>query len=202
MPRPKQRTPELRAQLLDCALTLFEQDGPRAVTARAVAAAANSSVPAVYELFGDKQGLARALFFAGFRRLHARFETLEGDDGQGADARAELEATWWAIRSFAGDHPALAQLMFGRAFTEFDPGPQDLRAGDGTRRHIVGRVRRYLAPFDDAPSPTDAAHLLLATAQGLALQEQGGWLGQSEASRRRRWQLGLDCWLRGLVPDN
>ena len=31
-------------------------------------------------------------------------------------------------------------------------------------------MRRYLAPFDDAPSPSDAAHLLLATAQGLAVE--------------------------------
>src|ERR1700722_6284803 len=70
MPRPKQRTPELRDRVLSAALELLSSVGVAGFTARSVARAAQTSTPAVYELFGDKRGLVRELYFAGFRTLH------------------------------------------------------------------------------------------------------------------------------------
>jgi hypothetical protein len=37
--------------------------------------------------------------------------------------------------------------------------------------------------------------VVLATCQGLALQETAGWLGTSAASRHRRWDLAADLLL-------
>ena len=59
VPRPKQRTSELRDQVLRVALDLLSRDGVAGFTARAVAQSAATSVPAVYELFGDKAGLVQ-----------------------------------------------------------------------------------------------------------------------------------------------
>jgi AcrR family transcriptional regulator len=71
MPKPKQRTPALGEQVLAAALRIIERDGVIALTARRLAAEAGTSPPAVYELFGDKTGVVRAIFFAGFEQLGA-----------------------------------------------------------------------------------------------------------------------------------
>ncbi len=71
MPRAKQRTPELRDRLLEVAVATLNDEGVARLTTRRVAEQAGTSVPAVYELFDDKAGLVRAIFFEGFRMLGA-----------------------------------------------------------------------------------------------------------------------------------
>ena len=81
MPRPKQRTPELRDRLLQVAVVALNEDGLSGFTTRRVAEQAGTSVPAVYELFQDKPGLLRAVFFEGFRMLcHRLLAVPETDD--------------------------------------------------------------------------------------------------------------------------
>ena len=53
-------------------------DGIAGFTTRRVAQEAETSTPAVYELFGDKAGLVREVFFEGFRLLRRRFDELDG----------------------------------------------------------------------------------------------------------------------------
>ena len=69
MPRAKQRTPELRDRVLEVAIATLGEEGIARFTTRRVAERAGTSVPAVYELFDDKAGLVRAMFFEGFRLL-------------------------------------------------------------------------------------------------------------------------------------
>jgi AcrR family transcriptional regulator len=196
MPRRKQRTPALRELVLTSALSTFEEVGVEGFTARKVAQDANTSVPAVYELFGDKAGLIRELFFDGWRRLRDELEGLATTD----DARRDVEETIWALRRFVRGHAALAQLMFSRPFADFDPGPRDRAGGDAVRELIVDRVRRCVSQRVIEGDPTDVAHVLLAVAQGLAAQESAGWLGSSAASRDRRWALAVAATLDGLAP--
>ncbi|HEX4019487.1 MAG TPA: TetR/AcrR family transcriptional regulator [Frankiaceae bacterium] len=196
MPRAKQRTPELRERVLAAGLAMLARDGAAALTTRAVAQAAGTSAPAVYELFGDKAGLVREMFFTGFRRLHQRL--LERDTG--SDPRAKLIGLALTFRAFAGDEPGLAQLMFSRPFAEFDPSPQDARAGAAVRGHVVDRVSAALRAGVLAGDAVDIAHVLLATVQGLAVQEAGGWLGSTPASLERRWALAVESVLLGLRP--
>jgi AcrR family transcriptional regulator len=102
------------------------------------------------------------------------------------------------LRDFALDNPALAGLMFSRAFAEFDPGPGERRAGAAVREFIVARVRRCIDAGAVAGDPADVAHVLLAVAQGLILQETAGWLGTSRASMDRRWDLAAAALADGL----
>jgi hypothetical protein len=44
----------------------------------------------------------------------------------------------------------------------------------------------------------DIAHVLLALAQGLAVQELGRWLGPTGPSVERRWKLGVGAVLSGF----
>jgi AcrR family transcriptional regulator len=195
MPRAKQRTPELRERVLQAALEMLTNDGITGFTTRRVAEEADTSTPAVYELFGDKAGLVREVFFEGFRMLHRKLQQLEPTD----DARADLVSVVSVLRTFARENPVLADLMFSRPFADFDPGPSERQAGADVRGLIVGRVHRCVEAGVLAGQPTDIAHVLLAVAQGLALQETAGWLGSSRASMDRRWKLAVEAMLTGLA---
>jgi AcrR family transcriptional regulator len=198
MPRAKQRTPQLKRHVLEVSLELLESEGVEAFTTRRIAARAETSMPAVYELFGDKAGLVRALFFEGFRQLHDTLYELDS----GPDPRADLVTTLTAYRAFARDHPQLTAVMFSRPFADFDPGPLERKAGAAVREFIVGRARRFLEKARSRASETDVAHVLLALVQGLAVQEAAGWLGTSRASVERRWALAVDALLEGLAPSH
>ena len=196
MPRPKERTPELRDHVLRTAVATLAAEGVAGFTARRVAEGAATSVPAVYELFGDKAGLVREVFFEGFRQLSRGFGELAPTD----DPRADLIRTIDSFRSFVRANPELSQVMFSRPFADFDPGPDELRGSASVREHIVGQVRRAVLAGLIAGDETDIAHVLLALAQGLSTQETGGWLGTTRASRDRRWALALRATLDGLAP--
>ncbi len=196
MPRTKQRTPELRDRVVQVAVEMLASDGVAAFTTRRVAQEAATSTPAVYELFGDKAGLVREVFFEGFRMLRHRFAQLEDSD----DPRADLLRLVDLFREFARANPVLTEVMFSRPFADFDPGPDELAAGSSVREFILSRVRRCIDAGVVAGDETDIAHALLALAQGLALQERAGWLGTTETSVDRRWALAFRAALDGLGP--
>ena len=195
MPPAKQRTPELRDHLLRVAVDVLARDGVIGFTTRRVASAAETSPPAVYELFGDKAGLVRAVFFEGFRLLRARLDEVPVTD----DARADLVGLAFALRRFVADNPVLAAVMFSRPFADFDPTPDESEAGAGVRRLVVRTVRRAVADGALHGDPTDVAHGLLALGLGLAAAEQAGRLGTSRASQDRRWATAVDALLTGYA---
>jgi len=94
----------------------------------------------------------------------------------------------------------LAEVMFSRPIADFDPGPDELRAGGSVRELVVARVQRAIDVGVVAGDATDIAHALVALAQGLAAQETAGWLGTSKASMDRRWTLAVRAMLDGLTP--
>jgi AcrR family transcriptional regulator len=187
MPRTKQRTPELRDRLLRAALDLLAESGAAGLTARSLAMRAETSPPAVYELFGDKGGVVRALYFEGFRRLAADLSALRETD----DPVADLWALAAAYRSFVRNNRDLAEVMFSRPFTDFAPGPEELAATSSVRILVVDRVRRSINSRRLHGDETDIAHVLVSLVQGLAFAEAAGRLGTSTESVERRWRLGV-----------
>jgi len=196
VPRAKQRTPELRHRLLQAAVTMLADNGVAGLTTRRLAREAETSPPAVYELFGDKSGLVREVFFEGFRMLHRRFGELQNTDDPMDDLLAVVEV----FRGFVRQNPVLADVMFSRPFADFDPGREERSAGASVREFVVGRVARCVERGLLAAEPTDAAHALVALVQGLASQERAGWLGTSAESVDRRWELAVSALLSGLRP--
>src|SRR6266705_3148662 len=110
MPRAKQRTPELRERVLHVALATLAADGVTGFTTRKVAQQASTSTPAVYELFGDKAGLVREVFFEGFRLLGQRLGSL----AESGDPHADLVSVIEVFREFARANPVLTEVMFSR----------------------------------------------------------------------------------------
>jgi AcrR family transcriptional regulator len=196
MPRAKQRTPELRNHLLDVAITTLSTDGIAGFTTRRVAERAGTSVPAVYELFDDKAGLVRAMFFEGFRLLGAELAQVPETD----DPLADLERLVPVFRLFCRAYPRLAQVMFSRPFADFEPGADELAAGASVREAFIGRIQRCIDAGVLAGDVTDIAHVLLALAQGLAVLELGRWLGPTGPTVERRWKLGMTSLLAGFRP--
>src|SRR5262245_65074276 len=103
---------------------MLASEGVAGFTTRKVAQEAATSPPAVYELFGDKAGLVREIFFEGFRMLRRPFDSLS----ETGDPRADLARVVPAFRAFLRANAVLSALTFLRGFTDFDPGPDDPEA--------------------------------------------------------------------------
>ncbi len=196
MPRAKQRTPEMRERVLQAAMDMLASDDVAEFTTRRLAQRAGTSTPAVYELFGDKAGLVREVFFESFRLLRQYLDEVRPSQ----DPRGELILVIESLRMFAREHPALTDLMFSRPFADFDPGPAERQAGDEVRLFIVAAVRRCVHAGVLEGDEVDIAHVIVAMAQGLAAHETAGWLGTSQESRDRRWDLAVTALLDGLRP--
>jgi AcrR family transcriptional regulator len=193
MPRAKRRTPELAARVLRCALELIDSEGLRALTARRLAADAQTSPAAIYELFGDKAGVIRAMFFAGFELLG---ESLGEADGDADPLEALLELAQ-RYRAFILARPALSALMFSRPFASFDPAPEESAAGAAVRQRIVAAVEDAVNAGRVDGDPVDIAHAYVALVHGLAAAEASDRLGRSEQTVQRRWDLGVRALLAG-----
>lgn len=194
MPRTKLRTTELRDRVLIAAVGLLAEEGAAGLTARSLAARAETSAPALYELFGDKSGVVRELYFEGFRRLFAELSALAETE----DPVGDLWALATTYRRFVRSNRELAEVMFSRPFTDFSPGPEDLDATSSVRILIVGRVRRCIDAGRLRGDETDVAHVFVALVQGMAFAEAAGRLGTSTESVERRWRLAIGTLLNGF----
>jgi AcrR family transcriptional regulator len=193
--RPKLRDAKLREHVLERAVATLEHEGPSALRARHVASAAGTSTAALYELFGDKAGLVRALFYEGFRQLADLLDEVPVSEAP----RAGVVALLAGSRRFAVERPMLFEVMYARPFGEFAPTPDDLRVAGRIYDLVVHRVGRWLSGVGASIDPVDAAHVLIALNRGLIASELAGILGRSDRSRERRWQLAVDAQLDGLA---
>ncbi|MEV7044546.1 TetR/AcrR family transcriptional regulator [Amycolatopsis sp. NPDC051061] len=196
MPRVKQRTDALRERGVASALALLAEEGVAGLTTRTVARRADASVPAIYEVFGDKAGLIREVFFEGFRLLGDDLAALPADAGPLEALLALAEA----FRRFVVTRPVLAQIMFSRPFVDFDPTGDEDKAGIKVRKIFVQRVRNAVEAGVLAGDATDLAHVFFAYVEGMATAESARRLGSSKQSVDRRWRLGLTALITGLGP--
>lgn len=98
---------ETRANLIEVAARLLREEGPSAVTTRAVAQAADVQAPTIYRLFGDKDGLLEAVAEHVFATYVAG-KALAADDG---DPIADLRAGWDTHIGFGLANAGLFGLM-------------------------------------------------------------------------------------------
>jgi AcrR family transcriptional regulator len=194
MPRVKQRTDALRERGLASALALLDEEGVGGLTTRTVAQRANASVPAIYEVFGDKAGIVREVFFEGFRRLGDELASIP----PAPDPVEGIRRLAGAFRAFLLANPILAQIMFARPFADFDPTKDEARAGVRVRKVFVQYVRDAIDSDLLTGDPTDLALVLFTYIEGMAAAENAHRLGGSRQSATRRYRLGLDALLAGL----
>lgn len=101
--------PSTRERILLAAADLLADSGGEDVSTRAVAAAAGVQAPALYRLFGDKQGLLDAVTAHGFESYLAQKKAAQptGDPVQ------DLRDGWDLHTGFGLSHPAFYVLMYG-----------------------------------------------------------------------------------------
>ncbi|SHN47245.1 TetR/AcrR family transcriptional regulator [Cryptosporangium aurantiacum] len=197
MARPRNRDyVELRHELVDAGGRLLAAEGPSALSTRRVAQQAGVSTTAVYSLFGDKAGLVREMFLAGFERLGEAFAAVPRTD----DALGDLLALGRAYRTSALTNPHLYELMFGRPVPEFRPDAETGALIQPTFDTLVAAVVRCVneGVFEPA-EPLDLAVRINALAHGLCSLELRGALGGADEARRH-WDGAFDALLRGLAP--
>jgi AcrR family transcriptional regulator len=127
---PRDRT---RAHLIAVAAHLLATEGPDAVTTRSVALAAGVQPPAIYRLFGDKNGLLDAVAEHGLATYVGRKQV----DPE-ADPVQSLRAGWELHVGFGLANPELFRLMHTALRTP--RGRAVAAAGVGVLRARVHRV--------------------------------------------------------------
>lgn len=194
MPRPKQRTAALRDHVLSSSVDLLAREGAAGFTARNVARSAGTSTPAVYELFGDKAGLVKAVCFEGFALLADHLRAV----GETEDPLADVVSVVQAYRTFVLANPVLTEVMLSRPFSEFDPTEAEREAGAAVRGFVVDRVRRCVEAGLLVGDPVDVAQAVFALTQGLAMAESAHRLGTTQQTIDRRWDVAICALLTGL----
>ncbi|GAA1707594.1 TetR/AcrR family transcriptional regulator [Nonomuraea bangladeshensis] len=164
---------ELRSRLLDVAVNLLETDGPESLTMRRIAAEAGCTTTVIYTMFGNREGLAEALYLEGFERFRRFLESVP----QRRDPLEHLNALGPAYREACLAEPGYYSLMFERAIPGFEPSER-ARTLARAALNILDRViadcisAGYLAPTQ----PRKVADALWAAAQGAISLERAGHL--------------------------
>ncbi|MEV5894823.1 TetR/AcrR family transcriptional regulator [Nonomuraea fuscirosea] len=150
---------QTRHRVIEAAADLLAREGRDAVTTRAVAVAAGVQAPAIYRLFGDKEGLLEAVAEYGFTKFLASKRV----DPDPTDPVEDLRAGWDLAVEFGLANPALYTLMYGEPSTFTSPAFQ---AGMEILR---GRIRRLAAGGWLRVGEELAVALIHATARGAVL---------------------------------
>src|SRR5262245_30606737 len=109
MGRPKEHGSETREALLNAAGAVLQAEGATAVTVRRVAQEVGTTTRAVYSLFGDKNGLMKALYHEAAETMRRHHEAVpEGDDPV-----ADIVELALAYRAAALEQPDLYWLFIG-----------------------------------------------------------------------------------------
>lgn len=194
MPRPRNRDyAELRRDLVDAGGRLLAEEGPTALSTRRVAQQVGVSTTAVYHLFGDKAGLVREMFLAGFERLAEAFGAVPRTD----DPLADLLALGAAYRASAVANPHLYELMFGRPVPEFTPDAEAGARIQPTFDALIAAVARCVESGVLRGEPEDVAVQLNALVHGLSSLELRGALGPPDVAGAH-WDRAIGSMVRGL----
>ncbi|MDQ1746338.1 MAG: hypothetical protein QOD07_601 [Frankiaceae bacterium] len=174
VPAVKTHTADLAARLVDEAGRLLAREGAAALTLRRLATASGTSTMAVYTLFGDKQGLLRAMYRTGFDRLGAALRTAAATQDDPVEA---LVALGQAYRDTALANPHLYGLMFGTAVPGFVPDDDAKAVADAAYEPLVEGVRRCLHAGTMAGTAAERIALhLWSVSHGMVSLELAGHL--------------------------
>ncbi len=102
----------MRAKLVEVAARLLREQGPAAVTTRGVAEAAGVQAPAIYRLFGDKDGLLEAVaehVMATY--VSAKAAIVDAATADAVDPLEDLRTGWQTQINFGVANPTLFRLL-------------------------------------------------------------------------------------------
>lgn len=130
----------VREGIILAATRLLQENGPDAVTTRAVAAGASVQAPTIYRLFGDKDGLLNAVA----QHIFATYVADKAVSDQSEDPLADLRLGWNTHLEFGLANPGLVALMSSSSLNT--PSPATIAGFEILRRRVervavAGRLR-------------------------------------------------------------
>ncbi|MCT2583455.1 TetR/AcrR family transcriptional regulator [Actinophytocola gossypii] len=149
-----------RERIIEAAIALLGEGGRDAVSTRAVSAAAGVQAPAIYRIFGDKQGLLDAVATHGFE-AYLRSKTAQPPTD---DPVADLRRGWDLHVEFGLTNPALYTLTYG----DQRPGVEPPAARQASAI-LAGLIHRIAAAGRLRVPEEQAAHLAHAGGRGVTL---------------------------------
>src|SRR5215203_1814232 len=106
------RRSDTRSRIVDVAARLLREQGPAGVTTRGVAEAAGVQAPAIYRLFGDKDGLLDAVAeHVMATQVSGKEAVVQAASADGVDPLDDLRAGWEAQIEFGVANPGLFRLL-------------------------------------------------------------------------------------------
>ncbi|GAA3638503.1 TetR/AcrR family transcriptional regulator [Kineosporia mesophila] len=152
------RRSDHRARIVDVAARLLREHGPAAVTTRGVAEEAGVQAPAIYRLFGDKDGLLDAVaehVMATF--VSAKAAHVEKVSAADVDALEDLRAGWEMQIDFGLTNPALFRLLSDPDRVLHSPSARAGKRVLEARVHRVARTGRLRVSEERAVNIIQAA---------------------------------------------
>ena len=149
---------DARSKIVDVAARLLHGQGPSAVTTRGVAEAAGVQAPAIYRLFGDKDGLLEAVaehVMATY--VSAKAAGMHAASADGVDPLDELRAGWRAQIDFGVANPSIFRLLSDPDRVRHSPAAQAGRLVLETRVHRIALTGRLAVSEQRAVSLIQAA---------------------------------------------
>jgi AcrR family transcriptional regulator len=151
--------PGTRERIIDAAAQLLNEHGPSAVTTRAVAVGAGVQPPAIYRLFGDKDGLLEAVAeHVMTTYVEAKAGIVDAAAADGVDPLDDLRAGWLTQLEFGLANPDVFRLLS-------EPGRVlNSPAAAAGRRVLEKRIRRV----------AESGRLRVSEQRALGLVQAGG----------------------------
>ncbi len=165
---PRSRS-DTRSRIVDVAARLLQEEGSAAVTTRGVAEAAGVQAPAIYRLFGDKDGLLEAVAeYVMATYVSAKAEAVDAASAADVDPLDDLRVGWETQMDFGVANPALFHLVSAPDRQLQSPAAQSGRRILQSRVHRVAVTGRLRVSEERAVNLIQAAgigaiHTLLST---------------------------------------
>jgi AcrR family transcriptional regulator len=132
-------------EIKDTARQLLVDEGPDAVSLRAIGRAMGMTAPALYRYFGSREDLLQHVCGDMFTEIAADIHAAIGQAAQasGGDMTAKMIAACQAFRGWALAHPPEFGLLFGTPL----PGLESLRDGPETADIVADGAEKFSLEF-------------------------------------------------------
>lgn len=184
-------TPTRSEQLVEVAGRLLDEEGPHALSLRRIAEAAGTSTQSVYTEFGGKQGLADALFRAGYERLAAHLAAIVLPD----EPIERIMALGRGYRHVARSHRSHYELMTARPVPEYQPTRESLAFAASTMEPLREAVEWAVTAGALAGRPREITEALWAAGHGYVSLENSGLLPADDDRFARYLRRLIDGWI-------
>jgi AcrR family transcriptional regulator len=170
----------LRLNIIEAAATIMQEYGPEAVTIRKVAEKMECPTKIIYNLFGNKEGLAKELFLEGCKLLAAAFQAVPQQDDQNLYLRDLGQAYW----EFSRNYTSYYMVMFGGAFSEFKPEEESLNAIFTALQQVIAVITKAIEQgFIVEKDPLLVVNLVWASLHGVIHLHLGGHIQNEETAK-------------------